>query len=280
MKKQLLALICFLCAYTLTAQKEEQRNFNRFYINLGLGGGVSTSSSFSLLYDYGGTATDPTISVHPVGLGNGFNGSAAFGFRFSRYAAVEVSVNEFLGLPVGGDSSVNLLGASTAEVKILGRMFSVVPAIVFTAGLEKINPYARFGLLIGTFPTVLTKYANENPTTNPSSRLEIWNHYYGGVALGYAAAGGVSFHISARINLFAELQFTHATWSPSHGEITKYVVDGVDKLSTLSPYEKQVDFVFEKSLYEPKDYSQPRQELRMTMPFSTMAMNFGVTFKL
>lgn len=272
-------MIGMLCSYAIFAQKEDAQSFKKFYVNVGLGGGISTSSSFSLLYDYGGTSTDPTVTVHPVGLGNGFNGYATFGFRFLKHVAVEVSVNEFLGLPVGGDSTVHLLGASCSEAKILGRMFSVAPAIVINAGLDKVNPYARFGLLIGSFPTVLTKYSGENATTNPKTSLEIWNHYYGGLALGYVAAGGVSFKISNLISLYAELQFTHATWSPSHSEIIKYMVDGVDKLSTLSPYEKQVDFVFTKSLNEPKDYSQPRQELRITMPFSTLAGNFGVTFK-
>lgn len=34
-----------------------------------------------------------------------------------------------------------------------------------------------------------------------------------------------------------------------------------------------------ESLNEPKDYSPPRRELRMTMPFSMATGIFGVTFK-
>jgi hypothetical protein len=279
MKKQILFLLCLMCTFAAIAQKEEVQSFKKFYVNVGLGGGISASSSFSMLYDYGGTSTDPTISIHPVGLGNGFNGLAAFGYRFNKYVGVEVSVNEFLGVPVSGDSTVNLLGASHAEVNIAGRMFSVIPAIVISAGLEKVNPYARFGLLIGALPTVYTKYNNDNVTTNPSTSEEVWNHYYGGVALGYAAAGGVSFKISKLINLFTELQFTHATWSPDHSEITKFTFTGVDKLSTLTTWDKKVDFVETRSINEPYDMSQPRKELRVTMPFSTIAINVGVTFK-
>lgn len=276
MKKLLVILICFLVVSGTMAQKTETQGSKKFYINLGLGGGISTSSNFGMLYDYDGS----TITVHPVGLGNGFNGYASFGYKFLKYVSVEISVNEFLGLAAGGDSVSHLLGSSTADAKIAGKMFSVVPAIVISAGLEKVNPYARFGLLIGAAPSVMTKYSQTNVSTNPQQDMEIWNHYYGGVALGYAAAGGVTFNISNLINIFTELQFTHATWSPNHSEITKYTVNDVDKLSTLSTYEKQVDFVNSMTLNGPFDQDQPRQELRITMPFSTLAVNVGITFKL
>lgn len=280
MKKHLLFIVCILFPFVIKAQKEGTDSFQKFYVNVSIGGGVSTSSTFNLLYDYGGTSTDPTISVHPVGIGNGFCGNATFGFRFLKYLAVEVSVNEFLGLPVGGDSVANLLGATNSEVKIGGRLFSVIPAITISAGLEKINPYARLGLIIGAIPTIISKYSNANETTNPATSKEIYNNYYGGMAVGYTAAGGVSFKISSLINLFTEIQFSHSNWSPDHSEIIKYTVNGEDKLSTLTPYEKNVDFVVTKPLKDPKDMSQPRQELRVTIPFSTMAVNFGITFKL
>jgi hypothetical protein len=57
--------------------------------------------------------------------------------------------------------------ASQVGAKIMGRMFSVVPAIVITAGLDKINPFARFGLLLGPLPTVLAKYSTYNAKGNP-----------------------------------------------------------------------------------------------------------------
>jgi hypothetical protein len=279
MKTTILILICTLSvSLSVIGQDQQAQKFSRWYANLGIGGGVSTSSTFSLLYDLDMNSTNPSVSVHPVGLGNGFNGYATVGFRFSKYLAVEVGANEFVGLPVGGDSVVNLFGSGHAEAKILGRMFSIVPAIVISAGLDKINPYARFGLLVGAFPTMITRYIEENDKGNPATSLEIDNQYYGGVALGYVAAGGVSFKLSKLISVFTEVQFSHATWSPDHSEITKYTVYELDKLSTLTPYEKQVDFVSTKYFADPKNSGSPRKELRMTVPFSTFAANVGVSF--
>lgn len=278
MKKHAVLLFCLLCSFTILAQKEESQSFKKFYANIGLGGGISTSSNFSLLYDLDLNSANPSISTHPVGLGNGFNGYATFGFRINKYLAVELSANEFLGLPVGGDSVANLFGSSHGEAKVMGRMFSIVPAIVISAGLDKINPYARFGLLVGAFPTMFARYTEANDKGNPVTSLEIYNHYYGGVALGYIAAGGVCFKLSRLISVFTEVQFSHATWSPDHSEITKFTEYEVDKLSTLTPYEKQVDFVSTKYFADPKNSGSPRKELRITVPFSTFAANIGVSF--
>ena len=285
MKKTLLFISVLLIVWSASAQdKNDQaarsQKKKKFYIQLGLGGGVSTASSFDMLYKYSGDGANSKISVVPVGLGNGFNGSLAFGYWFNKYLAVEISVSEFLGLPTEGDSVINLIGASNATVKVRGSMLSVTPAIVISAGLEKINPYARFGLLVGALPYMITKYNEDNASTNPPLAKEIYNQYYGGVALGYTAAGGVSFNFTRLLSFFVELQFSHATWSPDHSEIMKYTVNGEDKLSGLTPWQKQADFVWERYTKGTIDMSQPRQELRKTYPFSTASINIGLKFKL
>lgn len=279
MKKIILILILSLSlTFSVIGQKQQAQIGSRFYANVGLGGGISTSPTLNLLYDLDMNSTNPSISVHPVGLGNGFNFYGTFGFRFNKYLSVDLSANEFLGIPVGGDSVVDLYGSGQGEVKIAGMMFSIMPAVSISAGLERINPYARFGFLIGVLPTMFTRYSEINDKGNPATSLEIDNQYYGGVALGYVATGGVSFKISNRISVFSELRFTHATWSPNHSEIIKYTVYEEDKLSTLTPYEKQVDFVRTKYLADPKNTGEPRKELRISVPFSTFAANFGVSF--
>jgi long-subunit fatty acid transport protein len=280
MKKHLLLIIFLLAAGSLAAQKETDQKPQKWYIRIALGGGVSTSSSFDLLYDYDNSGGSKSVSVHPVGIGNGFCAAVGFGYWFSKYVGVEVAVNHFLGLPVEGDSVVHLMGATQANVKVAGSLLSVIPSVVISAGLDKINPYARFGLLVGVWPRITTQYTQENSTVNPPTSLTINNQYYGGLSLGYQAAGGVTFSMSKLISLFAELQFSHSTWSPSYSEITKYDVNGEDKLSTLLPYQKQVNFVDKKYITGTVDMSQPKEELRKTIPFSTAAIMFGIKFKL
>jgi len=285
MKRTLLFLIISLISWTAIAQQEQvqsaqKKKTQKFYIGIGLGGGVSTASSFDMLYKYSGDPGNATVTIVPVGLGNGFNGSVYAGYWFNKYLGVELAVSEFLGLATKGDSVVHLVGANRATVKVRGSMLSIIPSIVISAGLNKVNPYARFGMQIGVLPNIVTKYSTDNASTNPPSTKEIYNDYYGGMALGYTAAGGVNFSINELLSFYVELQFVHSTWSPSHSEIVKYTVNGEDKLSSLTPWQKQADFVWEKYVNQPIDMSQPRQELRKTVPFSTASVNIGIKFKL
>jgi len=285
MKKTLLFISILLMAWSAVAQESQvqdpqKKSRQKLYIQIGLGGGISTASSFDMLYKYSGDMANSTVSVVPVGLGNGFNGSLAVGYWFCKYAAVELAVSEFLGLPTQGDSVIHLIGASKATAKVRGSMLSVIPAIVISAGLEKINPYARFGLQIGVLPYMISKYTQDNSSTNPPMSKEIYNDYYGGVALGYTAAGGVSFNFTKLLSFFVEIQFVHSTWSPNHSQIVKYTVNGEDRLSELTTWQKQADFVWEKNVNGTIDVNQPRQELRSTYPFSTVSLNLGLKFRL
>ena len=163
MKKTLLLIPVMLLALSVVAQesqvqKQEKTKKQKFYVSIGLGGGISTASSFDMLYKYKGNTTSGTVSVVPVGLGNGFNGSVSFGYWFNKYVGAEIAISEFMGVPTKGDSVINLAGAGHATVKVKGGMLSIIPAVVISAGLEKVNPYARFGLQVGVLPTMLTKY--------------------------------------------------------------------------------------------------------------------------
>ena len=276
----ILLMVWSSAAQELQVQKPQKKSPRKFYIGIELGGGISTASSFDMLYKYSGDAANSTVSVVPVALGNGFNGSLNVGYWFCKYAAAELGVSEFLGLPTQGDSVVYLIGASRAIAKVRGSMLSVIPAIVISAGLEKINPYARFGLQIGVLPYMVSKYSQDNSSTNPPMSKKIYNDYYGGIALGYTAAGGVTFKFTDLISFYVEIQFAHSTWSPNHSQVVKYTVNGEDRLSELTTWQKQADFVWEKNVNGTVDITQPRQELRTTYPFSTASINLGLKFRL
>ncbi len=273
MKKKIICIILIsLMGWNLThAQK--------FYARVGVGGGISTSASLDLIYKYETDGTSSYLSIVPVGIGNGVNGNLSFGYLFNKYLGVDLTVNGFMGFPTGSDSVSSLLGSSRSEVKIAGDLISFIPGIVITAGLEKVNPYARFGVLIGAFPMLFQRYKMENPTVNPAQSAELTNSFYGGVALGYSATGGCDFSLNKLINLFVELSFSHATWSPNYSEVIEYTVNGEDRLSTLTTYQKKTEYVDKIKFDVNPSLDSPREALRETYPFSTFAVNFGVKFK-
>jgi hypothetical protein len=60
----------------------------------------------------------------------------------------------------------------------------------------------------------------------------------------------------------------------------KYTINGEDRLSGLTTWQKEADFVWERYLTGTIDLSKPRQLLRETFPFSTASINLGLTFHL
>ena len=143
MKKIIKLTVCICLMAGIT-------NGQKMYIRFGLGGGPG-------LKQYNGTEwADNTYSssadkyvIKSEGLGGGLNGNLAFGFMMSKYLGFDIGVNTFVGLPKTVNYSSSSGGGSTsAEAKISGMMVQIVPAIVITPGLEKINPYARMGLVV------------------------------------------------------------------------------------------------------------------------------------
>ncbi len=267
MKKKIICIILIsLMGWNLThAQK--------FYARVGVGGGISTSASLDLIYKYETDGTSSYLSIVPVGIGNGVNGNLSFGYLFNKYLGVDLTVNGFMGFPTGSDSVSSLLGSSRSEVKIAGDLISFIPGIVY-AGLE-----GNLMLVGGCRASHRFNYKMENPTVNPAQSAELTNSFYGGVALGYSATGGCDFSLNKLINLFVELSFSHATWSPNYSEVIEYTVNGEDRLSTLTTYQKKTEYVDKIKFDVNPSLDSPREALRETYPFSTFAVNFGVKFK-
>jgi hypothetical protein len=265
-----LTIVMIMLAGTVSAQK--------FYARIGAALSGGTSSNLDMLYKYTDDGTTKTIEVVPVDLGTGFTGSAAFGFMPSKYVGIELGISEFIGFPNFGDSIISMPGGMETTAKIKGGMLSVIPAVVITAGLDKVNPYARFGMLIGVLPTMLGTF-EATQATNPATDIVVWKRYYGGIGLGYQAAGGVDFNIGKVVNFYVEAVFNGITWSPFYSEITKYTVNGVDQLPTLTTFEKETEYY---AKYEIDNYVSPdvpKKELRKTYPFNNAGVSFGVKFK-
>ncbi|MCK9219460.1 MAG: porin family protein [Bacteroidales bacterium] len=272
MKKSILLLLfVFVVSGIASAQK--------FYGRVGVGLAGGTSSSLDMLYNYTNDGTSQKISVVPVDLGSGFTGSLAFGYMLNKYVGFEFGLSQFLGFPNSGDSTVSVPGGTSATAKIAGSMLSFVPSVVITAGLEKVNPYARFGMVIGVMPRMFYKYDATQASVYPAQQVEVIQKLYGSVALGYTASLGVDFNINKLISLYAEASFVGCTWSPRYSELTKYDLNGVDQLSSLNTKQKETEFFTTIDLNEQIPDTSPDKELRQTYPFDNAGVNIGIRFK-
>ncbi|MCK9422333.1 MAG: outer membrane beta-barrel protein [Bacteroidales bacterium] len=253
-------------------------NAQKFYTRLGIGLSGGTTSNLDMLYKYTTDGNKETIEVVPVDLGSGFTGTVGFGYMVKKYLGFELSVSEFIGFPNLGDSIMKFPGGYNVTARLTGNMLNITPAIVITAGLEKVNPYARFGLVIGVLPNMYGRI-EATQATNPPNDIVMIKKFYGGVALGYNAALGVDFNISKVVSLYAEAAFQGITWSPFYADITKYTVNGNDHLADLTTFQKQTEYYSKLQLNAYVSPDVPKKELRKTYSFDNAGITLGVRFK-
>jgi Outer membrane protein beta-barrel domain len=196
---------------------------------------------------------------------------------FNNNIGVQMNVKDFFGLPIKQSFNNFNTGESsshTESFRYSGMMLQVIPSVVLDLGLDKIDPYARFGMSIGAFPQVMLKKTEvQNGNT-----YEYMGKYIGNVPLGFSAAVGVKYNLNDNFSLFGEFDCNGINYSPKKYKLTKYSVNGVDALSTLPVSQTETDFV--------KSYDQtqntpgsPTKQLKQIFPFSNFELNIGVTYR-
>jgi len=110
----------------------------------------------------------------------------------------------YYGLPIKQKyTSSGEEGSSISTVtKTHEFVFQVIPAVVIRTGMEKFDPYARFGFSIGAYNAI---YEKETKTVG-NIIYESAGRYYGGVPLGYSVAGGVEWNVCSHFNVYGEIQ--------------------------------------------------------------------------
>jgi hypothetical protein len=272
-KIALLIILPGLFTSQLMAQK-------KMYASIDAGYGIKMGTQ-TLLYDsksnnFNGSSTT-TNKVKDVSFGKGFNFGAAFGYMFTKNVGAELGVSYLLGGKTKSTSDVTdveglLTSHRTGDMALSAKMFRIIPSVVIDAGLEKIDPYAKFGLVIGLGSIKIESNNNDNgDVTVKKTKVN------GGVALSLSSAVGVKYNINDMMSVFGELNMMTLSYSPSKGKITEYTENGVDQLPLMTTNEKEYKFVKENT-YEssnPTPDSEPNKEMHQKFPFGNFGINLG-----
>jgi hypothetical protein len=182
-------------------------------------------------------------------------------------------------------SSTNNRGATTSSSTVTtsttttlsANMFKVNPSFVLTAGFEKLNPYAKFGVILGTGSI---KYEYEEISSSATTKYTEKRN--GGLALGLNASIGANYSLTDNISLFGELALTNLSYAPTKGEKTDISSTDADRITDLTLH-KNVDYVDKTTTVEntSKDNtSTTQQELKQKYSFGSFGLNIGVRIKL
>lgn len=243
-------------AFAMGAQNLDYLDFNNYESN-------STGSDY--------TSTREQVSVS---LGKGFNIGGAFGYMFNEHVGAELGLSYL----VGGKSEANTTERSTnynstTDYTLSSKMIRIIPTLVIATGGEKINPYAKFGVVIGS-GSVLYETNSISDGDIYISNLEL----SGGMALGLTSSIGAMYNLSDNMALFGELNMINMSYAPTKGETTLATYNGIDELSTMTTNEKETEFVdsYTYNSASSTSDSQPNQDLKIRLPFGSFGINVGL----
>jgi len=271
------ALGMFISLFSIAA-------YSQFYINVGGGYNLGIANQ-SLLNNYERTNNIEKMENVKTSLGKGLNFGLNLGYMFNGNIGIDLQCSYLLGDETTGESEDNFTFFDInyydfEKISIKSQMFRVNPSIIIASGFDKLDPYAKFGVIFG-FGSINLNYLDEEYENNQLEDKEVvkWK-MDGGMAFGISSALGLMYHISDLISVYGELDLVGMSYAPIKGVMTEYTVNGADKLPDLTTDAKEIEFLDEITYDDdnPPSTAEPSKELKFYFPYSSIGLNIGVRF--
>ncbi len=240
--------------------------------NLGYGFPMSSQAVDGYVNESSGSNSTTQEQIF-MSFGKGLNFGGTFGYMFNKNVGAELGISYLMG---GKTKATDDYSGGKTDYSFSGNMLRFIPSIVVTAGSDGMNPYARFGFVIGK-SSLKQKFEDNDDGDIMKGTLK----YSGGMSFGVNAAVGVLFGLNDKMSLFAELNTVNISYAPKKAEFTELTYNGKDQLPDLPTNMKEIEYVDEityTSTTPPE--SEPTKQLKTKMPFGSIGINFGVVFKL
>ena len=208
-------------------------------------------------------------------FGKGLNFGADFGYMFNKNLGAEIGVSYLIG---GKTISTLTQPNNSTEITVSSKMLRINPSLVITSGFEKINPYAKFGLILGSGYVILSSNQEISGFSGQQSNSESIK-LSGGIAIGLTSGIGALYKINDKLSFFGELNMINLSYGPTKGIKTDFRIDGVDMLPSLTTRQKETEyldsFTETSSNSNPQD-SEPSKKLKQKLPFGSFGLNLGL----
>ena len=225
-------------------------------------------------------------------FGKGMNIGGTVGYMFNANIGAELGINYLMGGTTSSEdiNSSAIVGqeySKTSTTDMSASMLQLNPSIVFSLGKEGFNPYAKFGMVIGTSGKITGEETLSGNEWDGSSNSVVavnatkTHELSGSTAFGWSAAIGGTYAFNENMGLFGELNMINMGWSPSKGEITEYKEDGVDMLVGSTVRDRETDYVNETtwtSTPSTPDETKPNESLKNTYSFGSMGIKVGFRY--
>lgn len=260
-----LIIVISLFSSNLFAQKT--------YVDFHAGYGLGINAQNLNYFDFYNITESPNATTYEqvdVSLGKGLNLGGSFGYMFNEQMGLELGVSYLFG-DASKAKHTEVDGAT--EYTLSSRMLRFNPSFVIASNFEKINPYAKFGFIMG-FGSVMYETVDNDNGDIEVEKLKL----NGGMALGLTSALGLRYNLNDKMAVYGEFNMINLSYAPTTGEVTEATSNGVNELPDMTTREKEIEFVDSYTGDSPD--AQPRKELKQSLPFGSFGLNIGLRINL
>ncbi|MDI9308730.1 MAG: outer membrane beta-barrel protein [Limnohabitans sp.] len=224
-------------------------------------------------------------------FGEGLRTNLVGGFRFTERLGVEMGVHYYSSnskTMVERHNYSNIVNVDTyANGKI--RAFDISPSLVLFLGEKgKFEPYTKVGVIIpisGNLEIKTDQTSSNNVFVPTYYRRDVIKP---NPTLGFMSSIGTTFKISSHLSAYAEVEYRNFTVHGKSKETTDYIVNGQDKLGTLTYSDTHTNYVSALNSSSNNtdtnlagfDKNQAKDELSSYVGISGIGLTLGVKYSL
>jgi hypothetical protein len=253
--------------------------------------GINTTSEKTTIADPKTNAVIPrmvtTSKTVQGSYGSGFTVGGAFDYKLSEHIALELGLQYNVGKKYNTtsrytDTQLQVLKSSSNETEVSqSKAWVFSPVMKFITSQRVLTPYFLFGPALGkiNFYKELDRVIEENGS------LSTENHYTkfkGGISLGLRAGVGVTYMLNSSVSVFTELVFLGMNYYAKESEITRYNINGEDRLHSLTDNVRKTVYlkkVTTDSRTVTDGSTEPNQATRFPIALSSLTTSAGVLVK-
>jgi len=259
------------------------------YVKINAGYGVPSSTqnleeynNYTSNYTGGDYVEDITERVN-FSLGQGINLGGNIGFMFNANFGVDLGLSYLVGGKIKSTDFSNYESyfeeVRDNKLTTSATMLRVAPSFILVADMIKINPYARFGAVIGKGKITQSNsnyYYYRDPDNIYEATEELTLELSDGISFGLSASIGALYNIAGNISIYGEFSMISMSYAPEKGKAVKYLLNGNDSLDELPRYEKEILFLDKLDESSETSQNEPGRRLKQNLPFGSFGLNVGV----
>lgn len=249
----------------------------------------SATTSTTILDPETNSAIQSTIDTRSRVRGSfaaGWNFNGAFTYKLSEYIGLELGISYITGKEYTTSSSYSDIRMTEMQNFSFEKETSKSRAILFTPSLKFMTqrriftPYFFVGPVLGKI-NFTRDFESLRQQTGISETEDRTTKFSGGVSLGLRGAVGVSVEITKKLSVFSEVVFTGMNYYPKESEITRYDINGENKLNTLTAKIRKTVYLNEVNTDTGNTQeNDPNKSLRFPVSMSSLSTNMGVLIRL